>query len=105
MITISPGSTLRMKSAPIMSKAQVSEVIKSVDADHNGTIEYGEFVSRLAAEWEWEDRPAVPPPPPAASPGAGADGEKGKVEDKREKEEGDKTADAKVSPRCSDQDL
>ena len=75
-----------------------------MDADRNGTIEYGEFVSRLAAEWEWEDRPAVPPPPPAVSPAA--DGEKGKVEDKREKEEGDKTADAKVSPRrSSEQDL
>ena len=88
-----------------MTEAQVSEVIKSVDADHNGTIEYGEFVSRLAAEWEWEDQPAVPPPPPAVSPAA--DGEKGKVEDKSdEKEEGDKTADAKVSPRrSSEQDL
>ena len=89
-----------------MTEAQVSEVIKSVDADRNGTIEYGEFVSRLAAEWEWDDRPAVPPPPPAVSPGAGADGEKGKVEDKREKEDGDKTTDAKVSPRrSSEQDL
>ena len=78
-----------MKAAPIMSKAQVSEVIKSVDADRNGKIEYGEFVSRLAAEWEWEDRPAVPPPPPAVSPGP--DEEKGKVEDKSdEKEKGDK---------------
>ena len=93
-----------------MTEAQVSEVIKSVDADRNGTIEYGEFVSRLAAEWEWEDRPAVPPPPPAVSPAA--DGEKGKAEDKSdEKEEGaavegDKTADAKVSPRrSSEQDL
>ena len=88
-----------------MTEAQVSEVIKSVDADRNGTIEYGEFVSRLAAEWEWDDRPSVPPPPPAVSPGA--DGEKGKVEDKSdEKEEGDKTADAKVSPRrSSEQDL
>ena len=88
-----------------MTEAQVSEVIKAVDADHNGTIEYGEFVSRLAAEWEWDDRPAVPPPPPAVSPAA--DGEKGKVEDKSdEKEEGDKTAGAKVSPwRSSEQDL
>ena len=87
-----------------MTEAQVSEVIKSVDADRNGTIEYGEFVSRLAAEWEWDDRPAVPPPPPAVSPGA--DGDKGKVEDKGEKKEGDKTADAKVSPRRrSEQDL
>ena len=87
-----------------MTEAQVSEVIKAVDADRNGTIEYGEFVSRLAAEWEWDDRPAVPPPPPAVSPGA--DGEKGKVEDKSdEKEEGDKTADAKVSPRRSSEQV
>ena len=34
-----------------MTEAQLTEVLAAVDTDGNGTIEYGEFVARLEAEW------------------------------------------------------
>ena len=34
-----------------LTEAQLTEVLAAVDTDGNGTIEYGEFVVRLEAEW------------------------------------------------------
>eukprot|EP01045_Picozoa_sp_COSAG04_P015641 COSAG04_NODE_1250_length_7576_cov_5.772101_2_plen_658_part_00 len=34
-----------------LTDAQLTEVLAAVDTDGNGTIEYGEFVARLEAEW------------------------------------------------------